>query len=91
MKFHEIWLTVKDFDLKIDRISRLYEKKISDYISQSTEDGSTNVVLQILYCPYLILGVRIWELYVLDLKTKVFCRKENQLHFSIDKGLTEPK
>ena len=25
----------------------------------------------------------IWELYVLDLKTKVFCRKENQLLFPI--------
>ena len=33
----------------------------------------------------------IWELYVLDLKTKVFCRKENQLHFPMDKGLTVPK
>ena len=33
----------------------------------------------------------IWELYVLDLKTKVFCRKKNQIHFSIDKGLTVPK
>ena len=30
----------------------------------------------------------IWELYVLDLKTKFFCRKENQLHFSMDNGLT---
>ena len=33
----------------------------------------------------------IWELYVLDLKTKVFCRKENQLHFPMNKGLTVPK
>ena len=33
----------------------------------------------------------IWELYVLDLKSKVFCRKENQLHFPMDKGLTVPK
>ena len=33
----------------------------------------------------------IWELYVLDLKTKVFCRKEDQLHFPMDKGLTVPK
>ena len=31
----------------------------------------------------------IWELYVLDLKTKVFCRKEDQL--PMDKGLTVPK
>ena len=30
----------------------------------------------------------IWELHVLDLKTNVFCRKKNQLHFHIDKGLT---
>ena len=28
----------------------------------------------------------IWELYVLDLKTKVFCRKKNQLHFSHGQG-----
>ena len=34
---------------------------------------------------------RIWELYVLDLKIKVFCRKENQLLFPMDKGLTVPK
>ena len=34
---------------------------------------------------------RIWELYVLDIKTKVFCRKENQLLFPMDKGLTVPK
>ena len=33
----------------------------------------------------------IWELYVLDQKTKVFCKKENQLHFPMDKGLTVPK
>ena len=33
----------------------------------------------------------IWELYVLDLKTKVFCRKKNQMHFPMDKGLTVPK
>ena len=26
----------------------------------------------------------IWELYVLDLKTKVFCRKKNQLHFRME-------
>ena len=33
----------------------------------------------------------IWELYVLDLKTKVFCRKKNQLHFPMEKGLTVTK
>jgi hypothetical protein len=36
------------------------------------------------------LGV-IWELYVLDLKTKVFCRKKIQIHFPMYKGLTVPK
>ena len=30
----------------------------------------------------------IWELHVLDLKTKHFCRKETQLHFPMDKGLS---
>ena len=33
----------------------------------------------------------ILELCVLDLKTKVFCRKENQLHFPMNKGLTVTK
>ena len=33
----------------------------------------------------------IWGLYVLDLKAKFFCRKENQLHFPTDKGLTVSK
>ena len=33
----------------------------------------------------------IWELYVLDLKTNIFCRKNIQLHFSMNKGLTVPK
>ena len=33
----------------------------------------------------------IWELYVLDLKTNVFCRKKIQLHFPMNKGLTVPK
>ena len=31
------------------------------------------------------------ELVVLDLKTKVFNRKENQLHYPMVKGLTMPK
>ena len=42
------------------------------------------------FWPISYFGI-IWELYVLDLKTKVFCRKENQLHFPMDKGLTVPK
>ena len=33
----------------------------------------------------------IWESYVLDLKTNVFCRKKIQLHFPMNKGLTVPK
>ena len=33
----------------------------------------------------------IWELYVSDLKTNIFCRKKIQLHFPMNKGLTEPK
>ena len=33
----------------------------------------------------------IWELYVLDLKTNIFCRKKIQLHFPMNKGLTVPK
>ena len=38
-----------------------------------------------------ILFWEIWELYVLDLKTKVNCKKINQIHFPIDKGLKVPK
>ena len=56
---------------------------------QSTEDRSVNAVPQILYGQSYFGSI--WELYVLDLKNKVFCRKENQLHFSMDKGLTVPK
>ena len=33
----------------------------------------------------------IWELYVLDPKTNIFCRKKIQLHFPMNKGLTVPK
>ena len=33
----------------------------------------------------------IWELHVLGIKTKVFCRKKNKLHFPMDKELTVPK
>ena len=33
----------------------------------------------------------IWELYVLDPKTNVFCREKIQLHFHMNKGLTVPK
>ena len=33
----------------------------------------------------------IWELYVLDLKTNIFCRKTIQLHVPMNKGLTVPK
>ena len=32
-----------------------------------------------------------WELYVLDLKTNISCRKKIQLHFPMNKGLTVPK
>ena len=39
--------------------------------------------------PKSYLGV-IPDLYVLNLKTKVFCRKNNQIHFSMDTGLTVP-
>ena len=41
-------------------------------------------VSQILYGQY-----HIWDIFVLGLKTK--CRKNNQIHFPMDKGLTVPK
>ena len=55
-------------------------------IHTSTEGGSVKALFQILYGQY-----HIWELYVLDLRTQVFCRKKNQIHFPMDKGLTVPK
>ena len=55
----------------------------------STKDGSVKALTQILYGQNLILGA--FGSYVLDLKTKAFCRKKNQLHFPMDKGLKVPK
>ena len=51
----------------------LYETKTNGL---STEDGSVKALLQILYS-HLILGA-----------FGFFCRKKNQLHFPMDKGLT---
>ena len=39
-----------------------------------------NSLLPISYLGY------IWDLYVLSLKTKVFCRENNQIHFPMDNG-----
>ena len=47
-------------------------------------------ISKILYGQY-----HTWDLfailYVLGLKTKVFCRENNQIHFPMDKRLTVPK
>ena len=61
-------------------------------VHASTEDGSVNCegCSPISLRPISYFG-SIWELYSLDQKTKVFCRKENQLHFPMHKGLTVPK
>ena len=40
--------------------------------------------------PISYLGF-IWDLYVLSLKTKVFCRKNNQILKTMDKGFTVPR
>ena len=48
---------------------------------ETTEDGK--------FFTATILGA--FRSYVLDIKNKVFCRKQNQLHFPMDKGLTVPK
>ena len=42
------------------------------------------------FTPLSYLG-DIWDIFVLGLKTKVFCRKNNQIHFPMDKGLAVPK
>ena len=57
----------------------------------STDYERVKAISQILYGQY-----HIWELfrsyiYVSDLKTKVFCKENNQIHFPVDKGLTVPK
>ena len=56
-----------------------------------TEDGSVKALLQINSLQPISYFWSIWELYVLYLKTKVFCRKKNHLNFPMDKGLTVPK
>ena len=55
-----------------------------------TEDGSTDTVPQILYGQYLILG-GFGSCIFQTKKSKFFCRKDNQLLFPMDKGLTVPK
>ena len=64
---------------------------IPSSLSVPTEDGSTYVSSSPNSLRPISYFVSIWELYVLDLKTKVFCRKQNQLHFPMNKGLTVPK
>ena len=54
-----------------------------------TEDGSMNAVPQILYDQYPILGA--FASFSFRPKNQSFCRQENQLHFSMNKGLTVPK
>ena len=54
--------------------------------SQNTDDGRVQVTLQILYGQY-----HIWDLFGIYMpESKVFCRKNNQIYFSMDKGLTVP-
>ena len=52
----------------------------TDHRRRKCEGSSPNSLRPISY-----FG-SICELYVLDLKTKVFCKKKNQLHFPMDKG-----
>ena len=52
-------------------------------LEKFTEDGSVKALPQILYGQY-----DIQELYILDLKTKVFCSKMNQIHLPMATGLT---
>ena len=44
-----------------------------------------------LFSKFFTANILFWELYVLDLKTNIFCRKKIQLHFPMNKGLTVPK
>ena len=55
----------------------------------STDDGRVMAISQILYGQYHIWDIYI--LYVLGLKTKLFCWNNNQIHFPMDRGLTVQK
>ena len=50
----------------------------------SNDDGRVMAISQILYCQY-----HIWDLYVLGLKTKVFCTKKKTT--KMDKELAVPR
>jgi hypothetical protein len=58
-------------------LHRGLHSNVSASISDATEDGNVKALLQILYDQYLILGALGSYIYVLDLKTKFFCRKKN--------------
>ena len=55
-------------------------------MGNNTDNGRVLASSQILYGQY-----HIWDIYVLGLTTKVFGRKNNQIHFPTDKVLKVPK
>ena len=61
----------------------LHSIRYNTYIIPPTTDVWRLCTSQNLYGQY-----HSWDLYVLGLKTKVFCRKNNQVHFPMD---TVPK
>ena len=54
--------------------------------TKTTDDGYVMAFSQILYGQY-----RTWDICVLGLKTKMFYKKNKQIHFPMDKRLTIPK
>ena len=58
--------------------------------SKFAKSNSPKTEVGTLFPEFFTAHILFWELYVLDLKTKVFCRKEIQLLFPMDKGLTVP-
>ena len=57
-----------------------------DAFIEVTDNERVMAISQILYGQY-----DTWGMFGIYIKTKVFCRKNNQIHFPMDKGLTAPK
>ena len=82
--FYQLYLLL-ELDLTYTAYSRVRNRHRAGHRRRKCEHCFPNSLQPISY-----FG-SIWELYVLDLRTKVFCRKDNQLHFPMDKELTVPK
>ena len=64
-------------------------------LSQLISSHAPKTEVRRLFSKFFTANILFWEylgvIYVLDLKTNIFCRKKIQLHFPMNKGLTVPK